>query len=173
MVHATELLPDSLLSPYRGVGYTDCYVTELPFPVTATEFIEAFYTSSLFKLERMILSAVLRRASTDAQARELALGRRHSFAAWSVEARKEGQILLAAGRTRSWLATTSGMSSGTQLYFGSAVVPRHAASGTRTMGFWFWALSGFHKAYSRALLRAARNRILARSTNRSLPGPTV
>jgi hypothetical protein len=173
MVHASELPPDSLLLPYRGVGYTDCYVTELPFPVTAAEFIEAFYTSSLFKLERMILSAVLRRASTDAQAHELAIGHRHSFAAWSVEARKEGQVLLAAGRTRSWLAITPDKSSGTQLYFGSAVVPRHSASGAHTMGLWFWALSGFHKAYSRALLRAARNRLLARSRAGSFPNEPV
>lgn len=173
MAHATELPPDALLSPYRGVAYTDCYVTELPFPVTAAEFIEAFYTSPLFKLERMILSAVLRRASTDAQARELAAGHRHAFAVWSVEARKENQVLLAAGRTRSWLAARSNKSSGTQLYFGSAVVPRHSASGAQTMGLWFWALGGFHKAYSRALLRAARNRLLARSKARSFPSEPV
>lgn len=173
MVHATELPPDSLLLPYRGVGYTDCYVTELPIPVTAAEFVEAFYTSSLFKLERMILSAVLRRASTDVQARELAAGHRHLFAAWSVEARKGDQVLLAAGRTRSWLAATPNKSSGTQLYFGSAVVPRNTASGTQAMGLWFWALSGFHKAYSRALLRAARNRLLARSRARTFPSEPV
>ena len=169
MAHPTELPPDSLLLPYDGAGYADCYVTALPFPVTAAAFIEGFYTTPLFKLERMILSRMLRRPSTDAQARELAVGRRHSFAAWSVEARKEDQILLAAGRTRSWLATAPDTAQGTRLYFGSAVVPRRAASGARTMGFWFRALGGFHKVYSRALLRAARNRLMAQSRARSRP----
>ena len=173
MAHATELPPHSLLLPYRGFGYTDCYVTELPFPVTAAEFIEGFYTTPLFKLERMILSGVPGRASTDAQAHELALGHRHSFAVWSVEARKEDQVILAAGRTRSWLAITPNEPVGTQLYFGSAVVSRHSASGVQTMGFWFRALAGFHRAYSRALLRAARDRLLAQSTARSLPRDTV
>lgn len=170
MVYATELPSDSLLVPYRDSGYTDCYVTELPFSVTVAEFIEAFYTTPLFKLERLLLSAVLCRASTDAQAHELALGNRHSFAVWSVEARKEDQAILVAGRTRSWLAVTPNKPGGTRLYFGSAVVPRHSASGAQTMGFWFWALGGFHKVYSRALLCSARRRLLAQSKAGSLPG---
>lgn len=171
MAHATELPQDSLLLPYDGSGYADCYVTALPFPVTAAAFIEGFYTTPLFKLERLILSKVLRRPSTDAQARELAVGHRHSFAAWSVEARKEDQILLAAGRTRSWLAITPDTALGTRLYFGSAVVPRRSASGAQSMGFWFRALGGFHKAYSRALLRAARRRLLAQSSEAPAAAP--
>jgi hypothetical protein len=170
MVHATKLPSDSLLLPYRDSGYTDCYVTELPFSVTAAQFIEAFYTTPLFKLERLLLSAVLRRASTDAQAHDLALGCRHSFAVWSVEARKEDQVILAMGRTRSWLAVTPSEPGGAQLFFGSAVVPRRAVSGARVMGFWFWALGGFHRAYSRALLRSARSRLLAQQKAGSLPG---
>ena len=44
----------------------------------------------------------------------------------------------------------------TRLYFGSAVVPVvHEASGQRRMGFGFRALLGFHKLYSRILLRSA------------------
>jgi hypothetical protein len=164
MIDATELPPESLLLPYRGAGYTDCYVTTLPFPVTAAAFIEAFYTTPLFKLERMILGVMLRRPSTDAHAHELAVGHRNAFAAWSVEARRKDQILLAAGRTRSWLAATPDTSAGTRLYFGSAVVPQRSASGKQAMGFWFRALGGFHKIYARALLRAARHRLLAQSS---------
>ena len=54
-----------------------------------------------------------------------------------------------------------GADSRTHLYFGSAVVPKtNAKTGTREMGFAFHALLGFHRAYSRALLRAARSRLL-------------
>ncbi|MBC7682932.1 MAG: hypothetical protein H7172_11400 [Ferruginibacter sp.] len=168
MIYSTEVPPHSLLLRYCDSGYTDCYVTELPFPVTAAQFIEAFYTTPLFKLERLLLSAMLRRPSSDAQAQELGLGCRHSFAIWSVEAREKDQTILAAGRTRSWLSVTPGEPVGTRLFFGTAVVPRHSASGAQAMGFWFWALGAFHRVYSRALLRSARSRLLAQAG--SLPG---
>ena len=48
----------------------------------------------------------------------------------------------------------------TRLFFGSAVVPivdRH--SGQASMGFAFRVLLGFHKLYSRVLLRAAVARL--------------
>jgi len=83
-MRATEHPSHSFLLRYRGHSYTDCYVTEIPFQVTASQFIEAFYTTPLFKLERFLLGA-LRMPSTDAEAREVALGRRQSFAAWSVD----------------------------------------------------------------------------------------
>lgn len=158
MVHATDLPAHALLSRYRGSGYTDCYVTPVPCRVTAAEFIEAFYTTPIFKLERWLLS-VLRLPSTDMQARELALGQRASFAAWTVEARDEHQVLLAAGRTRSWLCVMPATGPGTNLFFGSAVVPRRSSSGAQRMGVWFWALAGFHRAYSRALLQSTRRRL--------------
>jgi hypothetical protein len=67
------------------------------------------------------------------------------------------------GRTRSWLMvapTGNGDSGGTQLYFGSAVVPvADLATGARRMGFVFGALLGFHKLYSRALLWSARRKL--------------
>ena len=170
MVHATELPSHSLLLRYRGFAYTDCYVTELPFSVTAAQFIEAFYTTPLFKVERLLLCVLLRLPSTDSQARDLALGRRQSFAAWSLEAREENQAILAAGRTRSWLSATPNKLAGTQLFFGSAVVPRRTSSGAQAMGFWFGALGGFHRAYSHALLHSARGRLLAQAKAGSMPG---
>ena len=169
MIHAIELPSHSLLLPYRASGHTDCYVAELPLQVTAAQFIEAFYTTPLFKVERLLLQA-FRFPSTDADAHELAVGRRPTFAAWSVEAREEHQTILAAGRTRSWLSVTPTSSAGTQLFFGSAVVPRRSSSGAQAMGFWFWALGGFHKLYSRALLRSARARLLAQARSGSGPG---
>jgi hypothetical protein len=153
----------TLLEPYaQGGAYTDCYAAVLSRPVSHAEFVEAFYTTALFKLERWILATLLARPSTDKQARELASGSSSTFAAWSVEARAPNQVLLAAGRTRSWLMTVSPpehASTSTRLYFGSAVVPRR---GSTKLGWQFTALLGFHKAYSRLLLWAAKNQLSKR-----------
>ena len=166
-IEACELPYDALLRRYLDRGaYADCYVTELARPVQQAEYVEAFYTTSVFKLERLLLSWLVARPSTDAQARELASGHLTTFAAWNVEARETNQVLLSdfKGRTCSWLMTrTTSGSRSTTLYFGSAVVPIvDKSSGQRRMGFAFRALLGFHKLYSRVLLRAAVSR-LARS----------
>lgn len=150
-----DLPPEALLQRYREQGdYTDCFAIEVPARVTHAAFVEAFYTTAVFKLERLLLALAVSRPSRDAEARELAGGRREMFAAWSVEARAPGQLLMCdyAGSTRSWLmAAAAGQ--GTRLYFGSAVV------GAR-QGRVFHALLGFHKLYSRILLRAAVARVL-------------
>lgn len=162
-IRATELPAHALLRRYLRAGhYADCYVADLPVPVSQAEFIEAFYTTPLFKLERAILAAAVRKPSTDAEARALARGERHTFAAWSVEDRSEPQLLLAdfTGRTRSWLMAEADGHGGTCLHFGSAIVPkRDRDSGRTRLGTGFALMLGFHKLYSRALLTAARNRL--------------
>ena len=150
-------LPDNaLLGEYaRNGAYTDCYATDVPAAVSHERYVAAFYTTPLFKLERVILKWAVSKPSTDEQARQLAAGSLDTFAAWSVEKRVENQLLLRdfLGRTRSWLmvaplADEAGV--GTRLYFGSAVVPRgKSGSGPPP-------LLGFHQLYSRALLRSAR-----------------
>lgn len=166
VIRPCALPTESLLNRYSGSGaYADCYVAEIAKPVSHAEFVEAFYTSAVFKLERLILRLLVSRPSTDAQARQLAHGELSSFAAWFVEGRAPNQLLLCdlAGRTRSWLmvaAPGSGSSEHTQLFFGSAVVPvRNSTTGQASMGFVFRALLGFHKLYSRVLLAAARSRL--------------
>lgn len=158
-----ELPKGALLARYRDKGgFTDCYRVEVPMEIDLARFIAAFYTTWLFKIERAILAKVLRRPSTDSQARQLAGGTRTQFAAWDVEARQEHQILLCDmhGRTRSWLMVVADPDQGavpmTRLYFGSAVV---ALRSDGSMGFAFHALLGFHRLYSRALLRAAIQRL--------------
>jgi len=147
-----DLPADALLHRYREQGaYTDCFAIDVPGHVAHAAFVEAFYTTTVFKLERLLLALFVSRPSNDAQARELAGGVREQFAAWSVEARAPGQLLMCdfAGSTRSWLmATPSAEGGATRLYFGSAVV-RSSQGGA------FKALLGFHKLYSRILLRAA------------------
>jgi hypothetical protein len=167
VIRPCELPSDALLSRYLASGaYADCYATEVARPVSHAEFVEAFYTTVVFKLERLILRVFASRPSTDVQAGQLARGELSSFAGWSVEARSPNQVLLAdfTGRTRSWLmvavAPDHRQSSGTRLFFGSAVVPRRSAkTGGATLGPFFNALLGFHKLYSRVLLRAARSQL--------------
>jgi hypothetical protein len=162
-VVAHPLPGHALLARYGGKrGYVDCYVTTVRRHVTQPEYVQAFYTTGLFKLERWILAVLAARPTTDAEAGELARGQRDRFAAWTVEARTSDQLLLAdaLGGTRTWLMTAPDEGGGTRLYFGSAVVPRRRGGSARPrMGFLFHALLGFHKLYSRALLSAARRRL--------------
>jgi hypothetical protein len=144
----------------------DCYVTQVVRHVSHAEYVEAFYTTALFKVERLLLAWLVAKPSTDIQAARLAAGALGSFAAWSVEERTANQLLMCdfQGRTRSWLmvAPAQGASSGaTLLYFGSAVVPTTSTqAGARPLGPVFGLLLVFHKLYSRALLFAARSRLM-------------
>ena len=163
-VQACALPEEALTQRYRASGaYADCFFTELARPVTHAEFVEAFYTTGLFKLERLILRLCVARPSSDAEARALAHGERDSFAAWSVEARAPGQILLRdfTGRTCSWLMVANAEPApGSRLYFGSVVIPvLDPATGKPGLGPVHGKLLGFHTLYSRQLLRAAARRL--------------
>ena len=164
-VLACEVPLNSFLRQYKdGPGYADCYVTHVPGVTTQQAFIEAFYTSPLFKIERTLLQYLASKPATDADAKALAGGGATRFSAWRVEAQSTTELLLAdfTGRTRSWLMAVPGPVGndlpGTLLYFGSAVVPL-AGHGAQSMGWVFHALLGFHRLYSRLLLRAAGHRI--------------
>lgn len=163
-VHPCPLPSGALLARYGGTsGYVDCYTTLLPRTVTHAEFVEAFYTGSVFKVERWLLRLLLAKPSTDAEARQLAAGRLDHFSAWRVEARAADQLLLCdvTGRTRSWLMVVpTADGAATQVFFGSAVLPANRRSvGGQRMGVAFTALLGFHKLYSRVLLGAAHSRL--------------
>jgi hypothetical protein len=146
-------------------AYTDCYAAEMATPVSQADYIEAFYTTWVFKLERLILAWFVAKPSTDLQARALASGSAEAFAAWTVEGRSDNQLLMCdfQGRTRSWLMSApfpDNAATGTRLYFGSAVVRvNNRRSGHREMSLVFRTLLGFHKIYSRVLLRATLSRL--------------
>ena len=156
----------ALLARYVGDrAYTDCYRVEIPGTVTQVEFVVAFYTTWVFKLERAILQWAVSRASTDLDARQLAEGEIDRFSAWSVEDRNQNQLLMCdfQGRTRSWLMTLPAGdqdTAATGLYFGSAVVAQRDPNGVAKTGLLFRALLGFHKVYSKILLHAAKTRLL-------------
>lgn len=161
-------LPDqSLLKRYaNGLAYTDCYRVEILRNITLAQYVNAFYTTTIFKLERVILKWVLSRPSSDDQARQVAHAETDNFAAWYIEDRCENQLLMSdlQGSTRSWFmvstASTS-MNSPTQLYFGSAVIKANKKTGSVNLssGLAFHVLIGFHKFYSNLLLSSAHSRL--------------
>jgi hypothetical protein len=156
-------MPDqALLSRYRErKAFTDCYIVDIPRPASLAEYVEAFYTTALFKLERLFLTFTVGKHSSDGQARLMARGESARFAAWTVEDRTDDQIILCdfLGKTRSWLMCAA-QPGGTRLYFGTAVVPRRvSATGSVSLGWAFRLMLAFHRLYAPALLSAAARRL--------------
>ncbi len=166
-VTVAELPLGAFLQTYKqSQSFTDCYVIQVSGHITQATFVEAFYSSALFKIERTLLHYLAKRPASNQDAASLASGGATQFSAWRVEAQDQHQLLLAdfTGRTRSWLMAEAALDeNGTQytkLYFGSAVIPRNQTNSTTPkMGIAFNALLGFHKLYSRLLLRAAVGRM--------------
>lgn len=154
-------VPDnSLLGAYARKGaFTDCYAMSVSAPITLSEFIEAFYTTRLFKLERWLLTKTLNVPSTDEQVVQLSLSRAKQFSIWQVENRLGYEILLDAGQTRSWLCVRpqAGTTPSTTLLFGTAVVPVRPDG---KFGLLFHMFGGFHRLYSKLLLSAASKRLV-------------
>ncbi|MEM7569126.1 MAG: hypothetical protein AAF337_04965 [Pseudomonadota bacterium] len=147
----------SLLGRYRDEGhFTDCYAYDVGKTVALSGFIEAFYTTGPFRLERQILKFAVKAPSSHNDVKALAAGETDTFAAWKVEAREPDQILLNAGTTRSWLKVAARAEAATRLYFGSAVLKTNTGSdGAKTLKPTYQALMGFHALYSRILLTSA------------------
>ena len=56
-IQACALPQQALLAKYaQGGNYTDCYAAEVARPVSHEEYVETFYTTALFKLERLLLA---------------------------------------------------------------------------------------------------------------------
>ena len=145
--------------------FTDCYSVSIDREVALAEFVFAFYTTPVFKLERVILKHLAAKSSTDDEARQVSDGSIDAFAAWTVEARTEDQLMMRdyRGRTRSWFMVSPTVATGerqTLLYFGSAVVPAlNRKTGKLEIGSGFRLLLGFHKLYSKILLYSAKLRL--------------
>ena len=163
-VRAAPLPDTALLVADRERGaYVDGYVVDVERVVTHQQLVAAFYTTWLFKVERWILAWAVAKPSTDAQARQLAAGAVDAFAAWTVERRTPDQVLMVDfnGATKSWLMVqplADAQRPMTRLWFGSAVVARRR-SGAGGMPWGYRVLLGFHRLYSRLLLRAAARRV--------------
>jgi hypothetical protein len=167
---AQESVPeDALLRTYQGGRhperwgrYGDCFSVSVDREVTLGEFVFAFYTSWVFRIERVILRLLTATASTDEGARAVAEGLEGAFAVWVVGERTSTQLLMCDRyeRTRSWFRVVP-MVGGTKLQFGSAVVAEgNDNTGAKVLGGRFRLLLGFHVLYSRVLLNAAKRGVM-------------
>ncbi|MDJ0940452.1 MAG: hypothetical protein QNJ00_11885, partial [Woeseiaceae bacterium] len=75
-VRAVELPAGALLERYRvdplpgcEPAYVDSYAVSVAGDRSLQEFVSAFYTTPLFRMERLILSGLFSLPSTDADAR--------------------------------------------------------------------------------------------------------
>lgn len=146
-VIATTLPKSACLNDYEhhaGV-YTDCFQTELPKGGTLESYINAFFNTWLFRIERMILSTAAKKPVSDEDIARLAQGTSNTMSAWQVERRDADQILLEVPQPpiRTWLMRsgegekTSSISAArscqTRL-IGTAMQRCHSCS-TRSWGF--------------------------------------
>ena len=151
----------ALLQEFVDRGeYTDCFVAEAGVDVSFAAYVEAFYTTPLFRLERLILKWLVSRPSSDEQARQLSMNEIHTFAAWHEHRRSDDQLIMMDFRwkTCSWFMLKPD-NGACRLYFGSAVMRDVEASSGRRMRWTYRSLLGFHRLYSRALLQAAASRV--------------
>jgi hypothetical protein len=161
---------DSLLMTYRGGarpdrwgGHGDCFSVSVGKTVSLADFVFAFYTSRVFRIERLILRMLVHSVSTDSEARAVANGLGDSFAIWRVGERSATQLLMCDRyeRTRSWFRVAPLNGGGTLLQFGSAVAAaRESQTGTKSLGGGFRLLLGFHVLYSQVLLHAAKTGVV-------------
>lgn len=166
-VFTTELPKSALSSSYKAQGaFVDCYYLDILQDISLDKYIQAFYTTPLFKLERSLLSLATFKRANDDGAVELSLGKSEHYSIWTVEGRESNQIMLRdfSGNTRSWLMVEDKKNEiGTRLYFGSVVVPKDRKNnGQASFGKLFHFLGSFHKIYSKALLSAAYRKLLNR-----------
>ena len=149
----------SLLHRYvaQDGAYTDCFQVVIAKSATHSEFVQAFYTTWLFRLERCVLALALRRRISDEEVSALADDRSNRFAVWHVEARSENQMLLAdnSGHTKSFLALEALETGSVRLIFGSAVVTKGKQKLSRLVRATIW----LHRLYSIGLLKAAALRL--------------
>jgi hypothetical protein len=156
---------DALLRTFRGGThperwgrYADCFAVGVDRDVSLAEFVFAFYTSPLFRIERGLLRLLINAPSSRSDARAVADGTADKFAAWYVGQRTATQLLMCDRyeRTRSWFRVAPRSGGGTQLQFGSAVAAKRGEHSEIPQGpAALNLLLSFHVLYSQALLRAS------------------
>jgi hypothetical protein len=161
---------DALLKTYRGGlrpeswrDSGDCFAVTVDRLTDLAEFVFAFYTSPVFRIERLILRLLAGAPSTDSDALRLAEGSGTSFAIWRVGERTATQLLMCDRyeRTRSWFKVVPLDSGKTLLQFGSAVASRLGQkTESRSRGYLFRVLFKFHVMYSQILLYAAKREVM-------------
>ncbi len=166
-IDETPLPENALLQKYVKSGdYTDCFSVVIDKHVSQADFIEAFYNSRVFKLERFILTCLVFKPSSDRQAAQLAIGTIEKYAAWNLEARNENQLLMCDFKqaTRSWLMTEKiepNESTQTRLFFGSALIARtNQQNNEKSIPFLIKSMVPAHQFYSKCLLNSTAAKLL-------------
>lgn len=189
-----EAVPeDSLLKTHRGAvhperwgNYGDCFSVRVDRAASLADFVFAFYTSPLFRIERLILRVLARAPADDGDARALAQGSATKFSIWYAGERSATELLMCDRyeRTRLWFRVVPLNGGGTLLQFGSAVAAATGATGATAAtaaapassapggaaasssrrvsapGAVFRLLLQFHIVYSQLLLSAAKAGVL-------------
>ncbi|HEY0803175.1 MAG TPA: hypothetical protein VGD54_20235 [Steroidobacteraceae bacterium] len=161
-----EAVPDDALlktyigdaHPERWETYADCFAVSVDREVSLSDFVFAFYTSPVFRIERFILRVLVNAPSSQADARAVADGWTDEFAAWYVGERSATQLLMCDRyeSTRSWFRVAPVTGGGTRLQFGTAVAAkRDENTDSPALGGGFHLLLRFHVLYSQVLLHAA------------------
>ena len=152
----------SLIIPYESMPgfYIDCFAVDLPTHCSLEAFLKAFYTSWIFRLERLILRLALRVPTSSDDLSAMLSGASDKFAVWIIEERQADQMIAKAvggsNRTRSWFRVLSRDDGGTRLFFGSVLEPEPSLEGAPPrLGLMFRAGIGAHRLYARVLLAAA------------------
>lgn len=164
-IEKCAVLPDSLVASYSENGYADSYRTEISGHISLEDFVFGFYTTALFRLERFILTWTVQKPSNDQQARDLIEGKTNKFAAWTIENRRQNELLMCdmLERTRSWFMVNqigTKENPRTQLYFGTGISPATKGKAEKSsIGLFFIALLPFHKLYSVLLLYSAKMKL--------------
>lgn len=161
---------DALLRTYQGglrpecwAKSGDCFAVTVDGTTELAAFVFAFYTSPVFRIERLILRLLAGASATDTEAQRLAHGSGTGFAIWQVGERTTTQLLMCDRyeRTRSWFRVVPLNGGKTLLQFGSAVASRSGDQpATRTRGRLFRLLLKFHVVYSQVLLHAAKRGVM-------------
>lgn len=156
------LLAQAVEVPESGFkGSADCFRLDVPGHVPIERFAHAFFTSWLFKLERLVLPV----ATTDDLAKDFAYSRVNEFAIWTAKERTDSELLAvwaeqhspASGAT--WMRVVHGKDDEgkpkTCLEFGSAIAPGDMPYQKAVMA----VAVPLHLAYSGLLLGAAAGNI--------------
>jgi len=159
----------SFMQPFTEIEgcSADAFKSSVEFPVALEEFIQAFFGSTAFQMERTLLKIMGKPYVSPADIKALAAGQQAQFAIWQVKERSDHEIMLKVGDgpIRSWLMVLPEQNGKTSLYFGSAVLPQgKTKNGTPQIGFLFRTLIGFHNFYSRLLLNSAIKKLIQTHT---------
>lgn len=138
-------------------GYSDCFYVDIPADVTLSDYILAFFSTPIFRMERLLLNLIPSGRSNAQCVLDLASGAGERMAGWKTETRNENQLLLAVGNgpIRTWLMVQGNQPANekTRLYFGSAVLPtKMTKEGRPQLASVFQLFLSLHIIYSRLLI---------------------